>query len=110
MFSLESAGFLVDRERAGSRKGGEKIAIRPDLPKCRTKSQRMACYFCRAFVADTQNHYTGGEPVCVAPKGVGLGIKIKVHPKIDVGNDRIAKVMSNLFDRRYFFQSLRKGL
>jgi hypothetical protein len=70
----------------------------------------MARNFCRASVADSQDHYAGGKPTSIAPKGVGLGVEIQVHPKIDMGNDRIAKVVSNLFDRRYFFQSLRKGL
>lgn len=58
----------------------------------------------------SQNNHTRGEPVYVAPKGVGLGIEIKVHPKIDMGNDRITEVVSTLFERGYFFQGLRKGL
>ncbi len=53
VFALKSTGFLVDRKRAGSRKGGEKIAIRQDFPHCRTKSQRMTRNFCRAPMADS---------------------------------------------------------
>ena len=59
---------------------------------------------------DSQNHHTGGEPTSIAPKGIGLGVQLEVHPKIDMGNDRIAEVVSALFNRGYFFQSLRKGL
>ena len=106
VFALKSTGFLVDRKRAGSRKGGEKIAIGRDFPHCRTKSQRMTRNFCRAPMADSQNHHPSGKPASVAPKRVGLGVEIEVHPKVDMGNDRIAKVVSNLFNGRYFFQSL----
>ena len=53
-------------------------------------------------MADSQNHHTGGEPVCVAPKRVGLGVQFEVHSKIDMGNDRIAQIVGDLFLGRDF--------
>jgi hypothetical protein len=66
----------------------------------------MARNFCRASVTDSKDHHTGREPTSIAPKSIGLGVEIQVHPKIDMRNDRGAKVVSNLFNRRNFFQGL----
>jgi hypothetical protein len=42
-------------------------------------------------VTDAEDNHAGGEPVGIAPLGVGFGIESEVHPKIDVGDDGTAE-------------------
>jgi len=54
-------------------------------------------------VAYAKDNNAGGEPVFVAPEGVGFGVKIQVHAKIDMRNNRSAQIVRDLFEGRDFF-------
>jgi len=100
---LEATGLLVDGKRATRGKVGKKVVSGRNFAERGSVSHGKAGEFNGATVAYAKDNDAGREPVFVAPEGVGFGVKIQVHAKIDMRNNRSAQIVRDLFERRDFF-------
>lgn len=100
---LEATGLLVDGKRATRGKVGKKVVSGRDITQGGSIIRGEAGQLCWATVAYAKDYDAGGEPVFVAPEGVGFCVEIQVHAKIDMRNNRTAQIVRNLFEGRDFF-------
>jgi len=104
VFSLKAPAFSSDREGAVGGDFGEEVRVGVHLSKRGLKAGGKAGEFAGATVAHAENNHAGGEPVPVTPKGVGLGVEIEVHPKIDMGHDRAAMILRSRLRGSHLFE------
>ena len=99
-------GLAVTDERKGAA-GGEGVVkgvVGFHLAERGFESGGQAGKFVAGTVTDAKDDDAGGEPVGVAPLGVGFGVEAKIHPEIDVGDDGAAKFALAIPGRPDLFQ------
>ena len=104
VFSLKAPALSSDREGAVGGDFGEEVRVGVHLSERGLKAGGKAGEFAGATVAHAENNHAGGEPVPVTPKGVGLGVEIEVHPKIDMGHDRAAMILRSRLRGSHLFE------
>ena len=90
---MKTTGLPSDREGAVGGDFGEEVGVGLNLSEGRLEADRKAGQFTGTAVSDSKNDDAGGKPVAVTPKGIGLGVEIQVHPKIDVRDDRTTMIL-----------------
>ncbi len=91
VLSLKGLGVADEGEGAAGGEGLVKGMVGFHLAKRGFEAGGEAGELVTGAVADAEDDDAGGEPVRVAPLGVGFGIEAEVHPEINVGDDGAAE-------------------
>ena len=91
VLSLEGLGVAYEGEGAAGGEGLVKGMVGFHFTQWGFEAGGKAGELITGAVADPEDDDPGGEPVGIAPLGVGFGIEAEVHPEINVGDDGAAE-------------------